>query len=39
MAANTTEPLIETKGLVKNFGSFTALNGVDLQVFLSHIHI
>ena len=38
MAANTTEPLIETKGLVKNFGSFTALNGVDLQVFPGEVH-
>ena len=32
MADNATTPLIETKGLVKKFGSFTALN-------LSLIHI
>ena len=38
MAGNTTEPLIETKGLVKKFGSFTALNGVDLQVFPGEVH-
>ena len=32
MADNATTPLIETRGLVKKFGSFTALNGVDLTV-------
>ena len=38
MAGNATEPLIETTGLVKKFGSFTALNGVDLQVFPGEVH-
>ena len=38
MAGNATEPLIETRGLVKKFGSFTALNGVDLQVFPGEVH-
>ncbi|MGR3661091.1 MAG: ATP-binding cassette domain-containing protein [Paracoccaceae bacterium] len=28
-----TEPLIRTKGLVKRFGPFTALNGIDLEVY------
>ena len=32
MADNAKTPLIETRGLVKKFGSFTALNGVDLTV-------
>ena len=27
------KPLIETTGLVKKFGSFTALNGVSLKVY------
>lgn len=26
------EPLIQTKGLIKRFGPFTALNGIDLEV-------
>ena len=38
MAGNTKDPLIETTGLVKKFGSFTALNGVDLQVFPGEVH-
>ena len=38
MADNATTPLIETKGLVKKFGSFTALNGVDLTVFPGEVH-
>ena len=38
MVGNATEPLIETKGLVKKFGSFTALNGVDLTVFPGEVH-
>ena len=37
------KPLIEIKDLVKKFGSFTALNGVSLDVYpgevLSLIHI
>lgn len=31
-------PLIETRGLVKKFGSFTALNGVDLTVYPGEVH-
>ena len=38
MADNATTPLIETKGLVKKFGSFTALNGVDLTVYPGEVH-
>ena len=38
VAGNATEPLIETKELVKKFGSFTALNGVDIQVFPGEVH-
>jgi simple sugar transport system ATP-binding protein len=38
MADNTAEPLIETTGLVKKFGSFTALNGVDLKVYPGEVH-
>ena len=32
------KPLIETTGLVKKFGSFTALNGVSLKVYPGEIH-
>ena len=32
------EPLIQTKGLVKRFGPFTALNGIDLEVYKGEIH-
>ena len=38
MADNATTPLIETRGLVKKFGSFTALNGVDLTVYPGEVH-
>ena len=31
-------PLIETNGLVKKFGSFTALNGVSLNVYPGEVH-
>ena len=27
------KPLIEVRNLVKKFGSFTALNGIDLDVY------
>ena len=32
------EPLIRTEGLVKRFGPFTALNGIDLEVYKGEIH-
>ena len=32
------KPLIETIGLVKKFGSFTALNGVSLKVYPGEVH-
>ena len=32
------KPLIEIKNLVKKFGSFTALNGVSLDVFPGEVH-
>ena len=32
------KPLIETVGLVKKFGSFTALNGVSLKVYPGEVH-
>ena len=38
MAENVKEPLIETTGLVKKFGSFMALNGVDLKVYPGEVH-
>ena len=38
MADNATTPLIETRGLVKKFGSFTALDGVDLTVYPGEVH-
>lgn len=33
-----TTPLIETRGITKRFGPFTALNGIDLQVYKGEIH-
>jgi len=38
MAQSAAQPLIETRGLVKKFGSFTALNGVSLKVFPGEVH-
>ena len=38
MAKMQQKPLIETANLVKKFGSFTALNGVDLSVFPGEVH-
>ena len=38
MAKSKTQPLIETKDLVKKFGAFTALNGVSLQVYPGEVH-
>ncbi|MEC7190820.1 MAG: ATP-binding cassette domain-containing protein, partial [Pseudomonadota bacterium] len=32
------KPLVETTGLVKKFGSFTALNGVSLNVYPGEVH-
>src|SRR5215471_901596 len=32
------EPTIRIEGLVKKFGSFTALNGLDLQVSVGEVH-
>ncbi|MGF1477817.1 MAG: ATP-binding cassette domain-containing protein [Geminicoccaceae bacterium] len=32
------EPIIRTEGLVKRFGPFTALNGIDLEVYKGEIH-
>ena len=32
------KPLIEIKNLVKKFGSFTALNGVSLDVYPGEVH-
>ena len=32
------KPLIEVKNLVKKFGSFTALNGVSLNVYPGEVH-
>lgn len=32
------EPLIRVEGLVKKFGPFTALNGVNLQVYAGEVH-
>lgn len=31
-------PLIETKGLIKKFGAFTALNGVSMEIFPGEVH-
>jgi simple sugar transport system ATP-binding protein len=33
-----TEPLIRVEGLVKRFGPFTALNGIDLEVHRGEVH-
>jgi simple sugar transport system ATP-binding protein len=38
MAKSPKQPLIETKDLVKKFGSFTALNGVSLKVYPGEVH-
>lgn len=38
MTGNSERPLIETKDLVKKFGTFTALNGVSLKVFPGEVH-
>ena len=38
MSAAATMPLIETRSLVKKFGSFTALNGVSLKVYSGEVH-
>ena len=38
MSSTTKTPLIETDGLVKKFGSFTALNGVSLSVYPGEVH-
>ena len=38
MSSTTKIPLIETDGLVKKFGSFTALNGVSLSVYPGEVH-
>ena len=37
MSENKT-PLIEINNLVKKFGSFTALNGVSLDVYPGEVH-
>ncbi|MGC6535966.1 MAG: ATP-binding cassette domain-containing protein [Candidatus Puniceispirillaceae bacterium] len=38
MAKTEQTPLIETRNLVKKFGSFTALNGVSLKVYPGEVH-
>ena len=38
MAKTQQKPLIETANLVKKFGSFTALNGVELSVLPGEVH-
>jgi simple sugar transport system ATP-binding protein len=38
LTGNIEQPLIETKNLVKKFGTFTALNGVSLKVFPGEVH-
>jgi len=38
LTGNSEQPLIETKNLVKKFGTFTALNGVSLKVFPGEVH-
>ena len=38
MTIPNSNPLIETKELVKKFGSFTALNGVSLKVYPGEVH-
>lgn len=32
------EPLIRVEGLIKRFGPFTALNGIDLEVYKGEVH-
>jgi len=32
------EPIIRTQGLIKRFGPFTALNGVDIEVYRGEVH-
>ena len=34
----TQTPLIETRDLVKKFGTFTALNGVNLKIYPGEVH-
>ena len=36
--SENTKPLIEIKNLIKKFGSFTALNGVSLDVYPGEVH-
>jgi simple sugar transport system ATP-binding protein len=31
-------PIIKTEGLIKRFGPFTALNGIDLEVYKGEVH-
>ena len=38
MTVPNSNPLTETKELVKKFGSFTALNGVSLKVYPGEVH-
>ena len=38
MAQTSSTPLIKTSGLEKKFGSFTALNGVDLEIYPGEVH-
>ena len=38
MASPQIQPLIETDALVKKFGTFTALNGVSLNVYPGEVH-
>ena len=35
---NDKKPLIEVRNLIKKFGSFTALNGISLDVFPGEVH-
>ena len=32
------QPYMQVKGLVKRFGPFTALNGVDLEIYPGEVH-
>ena len=38
MENKDSQPLIETKNLVKKFGAFTALNGVSIDIFPGEVH-
>ena len=38
MTEKQRSPLIETKGLIKKFGAFTALNGVSMEIFPGEVH-